>query len=151
MKVITLPDQRLRTPSQPIDPAIITTKEFQAFVRELIATMVQYHGIGIAAPQVADLRRVIIVTTDDGPQALMNPAITRRSRSQTIGEEGCLSIPGVYGLVKRPSEVTVRYYDVTGKLRTLKASGMVARIIQHEVDHIDGVLFIDRMDTPPVL
>jgi peptide deformylase len=110
-------------------------------------TMYDEVGIGLAAPQVGISLRLIVISDEEGRgvQALLNPAIVDRGGEMT-GEEGCLSIPGVFAPVTRAAWVTVEARSVDGKPLTLNARGLRARVLQHEIDHLDGVLFIDRVD-----
>jgi peptide deformylase len=129
---------------------------FDAGLRELIAdlfeTMGDAHGIGLAAPQIDVSRRVIVVDPspidpEQGrPLALVNPVIVAYAGS-AVFEEGCLSIPGLYTDVRRPEQVTIRYADETGIARDEVFEGIMARVIQHERDHLDGVLFPDRVSS----
>ncbi len=121
----------------------------QALVQDMRETMAAYHGVGLAANQVGVLQRVLVVDVplDDeqrAAHALVNPVIASRSGSDTA-EEGCLSIPGIYEDVARSLRITVRGLDEHGRPVTLEAEGYLARAIQHEVDHLDGVLFVDRL------
>lgn len=110
-------------------------------------TLEEAEGIGLAAPQVGVDKRFFIVSLPDGTKKeFINPEITGTSVETNPYEEGCLSVPGVYHDVVRPSKVIVKAQDATGKEFTLKASGLLARVIQHEYDHLDGVLFIDHLD-----
>ena len=118
----------------------------------MVETMREAEGVGLAAPQVGIERRLLVALDmrtpdDDGaaPIAMVNPEITERSRETWVFEEGCLSIPGIRGDVTRPSQVKVRYRDVDGREHTIDAEGMFARILQHEIDHLDGKLFIDYL------
>ena len=124
------------------------TAEIKRIIADMTETMWHQVGIGLAAPQVGLPHRILVM--DDGSggaQALINPVI--ESRSGTIREEeGCLSLPGVFGVVERTKTITVRAMDADGKPVSLEATGLKARIVQHELDHLDGVLFIDRL--PPV-
>ena len=120
-------------------------------VADLRETMHAYQGVGLAATQVSVLQRVLVVDVpldDDGgtraTHTLVNPVIAERAARQNA-EEGCLSIPGIYEDVSRALEIRVRYQDENGKPLTLDAEGYLARAIQHEVDHLDGVLFVDRL------
>ena len=121
-------------------------------IRELIADMIEtmYHqvGIGLAAPQVGIPLRLIIVDDDKGGGArpLINPAITAR-RGSVVAEEGCLSIPGIFAPVERGEWVEVKARDGDGAPVAVEARGLLARVIQHEIDHLDGILFLDRLDT----
>jgi peptide deformylase len=124
------------------------TAEIKRTIADMTETMWHQVGIGLAAPQVGLPHRILVM--DDGgggAQALINPVI--ESHSGTIREEeGCLSLPGVFGVVERSKTITVRAMDADGKPVSLEATGLKARIVQHELDHLDGVLFIDRL--PPV-
>jgi peptide deformylase len=124
------------------------TAEITRIIADMTETMWHQVGIGLAAPQVGLPHRILVM--DDGSggaQALINPVI--ENRSGTIREEeGCLSLPGVFGVVERTKTITVRAMDADGKPVSLEATGLKARIVQHELDHLDGVLFIDRL--PPV-
>ena len=107
-------------------------------------TMYAEQGVGLAAPQVGIPKRVVVIDTEGELIELVNPVIVESSGNQT-GEEGCLSIPGEYEEVSRAAEVTVRGQDRDGQEITMTGSGMLARAIQHEIDHLDGVLFVDRV------
>ena len=124
------------------------TAEIKRIIADMTETMWHQVGIGLAAPQVGLSYRILVM--DDGKggaQTLINPEI--ESRSGTIREEeGCLSVPGVFGVVERSKTITVRAMDADGKPVSMEATGLKARIVQHELDHLDGVLFIDRL--PPV-
>lgn len=124
------------------------TAEIKRIIADMTETMWHQVGIGLAAPQVGLPHRILVM--DDGKggaQALINPEI--ETRSGTVREEeGCLSLPGVFGVVERSKTITVKAMDADGKPVSLEATGLKARIVQHELDHLDGVLFIDRL--PPV-
>jgi peptide deformylase len=124
------------------------TAEIKRIIADMTETMWHQVGIGLAAPQVGLPYRILVM--DDGKggaQALINPEI--ESRSGTVREEeGCLSLPGVFGVVERSKTITVNAMDADGKPVSLEATALKARIVQHELDHLDGVLFIDRL--PPV-
>jgi peptide deformylase len=124
------------------------TAEIKRIIADMTETMWHQVGIGLAAPQVGLPHRILVMDDGNGgAQALSNPVI--ESRSGTIREEeGCLSLPGVFGVVERTKTITVRAMDEDGEPVSLEATGLKARIVQHELDHLDGVLFIDRL--PPV-
>lgn len=107
-------------------------------------TMYKAEGVGLAAPQIGILRRYCIVDVGDGPIELINPVITEKSGKQT-GSEGCLSLPGKFDEVTRPMKVTVRAQDRNGRNFTVTGEGLLARALCHEIDHLDGVLYIDRV------
>ena len=138
-------DPVLRRRSQEVDHAEISTPDFQAFLADLVETMYAANGVGIAAPQVGINKRVCIALSEDGPIALVNPVIDKMSWKKETDEEGCLSVPGKYGPVSRSKSVNVSSLGLDGKIMTFKASELFARIIQHEIDHLDGILFIDRV------
>lgn len=118
-------------------------------VAELVAQMEQImraaNGVGLAAPQLGILQRIFVYDSGDGFQALVNPKILQR-RGEQIGVEGCLSLPGLQGDVARANEVVVKGTDQFGKPVRIRGEALTARVIQHEIDHLDGVLFIDRAD-----
>ena len=118
--------------------------EVVALAQNMVKAMVHYKGIGLAAPQVGQSVKLIVVATPNSPTVYINPQIIKYSWKKITMEEGCLSIPGVFGMVKRPQSVRARYLTLDGALKEEKLDGMVARIYQHEVDHVNGVLFIDR-------
>ena len=138
-------DPILRQKAQPVESF---TPEIRKTLADMLETMYHQVGIGLAAPQVGVSLRIILV--DDGPRgprALINPAIVEH-RGAVRGEEGCLSIPGFFGEVERSEWVRVEAMDAESLPITFEAKGLQARVIQHELDHLDGVLFIDRL--PPV-
>lgn len=129
--------------------------ELQRLVDDMVETMHAAHGLGLAAPQVGVLQRVIVVEMpedEEDPQSgkryvLVNPEIVRRE-GEDMAEEGCLSIPGYVGLVRRASKVAVQAQTPKGKRIRLEGEGLLARALQHEVDHLDGILYIDRVEKP---
>lgn len=145
MKVITIPNPILRAKAEPVSPSDITSQATQEFVHELITTMKDNRGIGIAAPQVGKSIQVITVDTADGPQAFFNPRVLWQSITTAVDEEGCLSVPNTYGLVKRSRSIIVNYHDSQGHRQKLRARGLFARVLCHEIDHLNGILFTDRM------
>ena len=142
LPLILLPNQILRAVAKPI--ALPPTAEVAKLAQEMIEAMNHYHGIGLAAPQVNISTRLIVVATAGQPTAYLNPEIIKTSWRQVDMEEGCLSIPGVFGLVKRPERVLARYYDLAGQKKEEWLEAMVARIYQHEIDHLNGILFTDK-------
>ncbi len=145
--IIILPDRRLRSVSKPvagIDKAIRT------LVDDMFETMYKAPGIGLAAIQVAVPARVVVMDLskrEDNaePQVFINPEITWRSEETSLYEEGCLSIPDIHEDVERPARVKVKYLDLDGEPQEIDADGLFATCIQHEVDHLNGVLFIDHI------
>jgi peptide deformylase len=144
LDIYTLGDDILNQRCKPI-------KTFDDALRILVdamfETMDEASGIGLAAPQIGmDSRLFITNVPDDQKRVFINPQIVETSHDMATAEEGCLSIPGVWHDVKRPSRITVQAQDLTGKAFTLAADGLLARAIQHENDHLNGVLFIDRLE-----
>lgn len=139
----------LRRKSEPIK---IIDKKLKKFIKDMIATMKDAKGVGIAAPQVGVNERVCIVTLDGKkPMAMINPKITLVSKEKVWGEEGCLSLPDRWGEVERHQAITVTYTDEKEKQVTLKLKDFNARVVQHEIDHLDGILFIDLPQKPKVM
>ena len=154
LSVFTQPNPILRTKSSPVDEAELLTKKHQQFINEMKETMRASNGIGIAAPQVGIHKRIIIVDLDGRPEAFVNPRIVSASFRKVESEEGCLSVPGVYGIVKRHKSVRVEAINEDGLPQAFDVDGLPAIIFQHEIDHLDGVLFIDkvtRFTSPPRL
>lgn len=149
LPILIAPDPRLKTRARAAGPAD------EARLRELIprmfATMYKAPGVGLAAPQVGVLLRVAVIDlmTDNKPEpiTLINPEIVAASAERATREEGCLSLPGQYADVERPARVKVRYRDETGARREIDADGLLATCLQHEIDHLDGVLFVDHLST----
>lgn len=138
-------DPVLRQKAEPL-PAI--TEETRQLIRDMFETMYQAEGVGLAAPQVGVSQRVIVVDAREQevkPFGLVNPVILEFGDDVERGEEGCLSIPGLKDIVERPAMVVVEGLDGDGNPLRLEADGLLARVLQHEVDHLDGVLFIDRV------
>lgn len=144
LSVITHPNEILRQKAKEV--VDIKSKEIQQLIPDMVETMIEEDGIGLAAPQINKSIRMIAVNTKEGPFILINPKITKKSWKKEVGEEGCLSVPGVFGLVKRSKEIIVKFLDQNGKEQKLKAKDMLARVVQHEVDHLNGVLFIDKLE-----
>ncbi len=136
----------LRNKSRELETEELQNQEIRQLLLNMEKTMEEKDGLGLAAPQVGHNLRVIVVNTQDGSLILINPKILRRSWKKEISEEGCLSLPEVFGLVKRSVRVKLTALDIDGKKIKFKASGMFARVIQHEIDHLDGVLFIDKAE-----
>ena len=138
------PDPILRQETRQLTRTEITSKDFGQLLLDMELTMSEEKGIGLAAPQIGKSIRLALVKTDEGVLPLINPRILRKSFKKELSEEGCLSIPKVYGNIKRSTSITVEIEDKDGKKVKFKAKGLFARVILHEVDHLDGVLFIDK-------
>jgi len=141
--VVKIPDPVLRQKAAVI---VKVTKKTQLLIDEMLRIMKRANGIGLAAPQVGILQRIIVIAPEGmRPTALINPRVIK-AEGQAVGEEGCLSIPGLYGDVIRPSSVEVEALDRKGRRITFELKGLKARVVQHEIDHLDGILFIDKVD-----
>jgi len=144
LKLIYEGNPILRQTSKPVENI---TKSIKKLVADMFETMYADNGIGLAAPQVAKKKRVIIIDLQSKksiPVALINPEIIS-SRGETESEEGCLSCPGLTAVVKRAADVVAHGFDMNGNLIEIKAEGLLAIALQHEVDHLNGILFIDRL------
>jgi peptide deformylase len=148
-KIIYYPDDVLRQETRPVDEV---DDEVRALVDDMIETMYDAQGIGLAAPQIGVLDRITVIDTRSGAEdeepdlhVLINPEIVWTSEETGTYDEGCLSIPGVYEEVERPERVRVRALDRDGEPYEIEADGLLSVCIQHEVDHLDGVLFLDHI------
>ena len=157
LPVTTVGDPVLRERARKVTPEELRSPEVQAFIDDLIETKRDAHGAGIAANQVSDLRRIAIVEIEaENPRypykplfpltVIVNPEIEPLGDEQIEVNEGCLSLPDLRGVVPRHASVRVRFLDRDGEQRELEVSGLTAGTFQHEVDHLDGVLFVDRAD-----
>ncbi len=143
LNLVLYPDDPLTEKS---DPYEAFGPETEKLATDMIETMHVYEGVGLAGPQVGLQKRIITVHEPDGsPMCLVNPEILSGDGHQ-MGEEGCLSLPGIYADVPRAQHIQVRALDPRGKLLEFEASELLARIIQHECDHLEGVIFLDRLD-----
>ena len=146
-KILTEPDPILRKKCSPIANV---DDDLRKILKNMLETMYKAPGIGLAAIQVGILKRAVVidVSKEDekkNPLFLINPEIIYKSNETSIYEEGCLSLPGQYAEIERPSKCQVKYIDFDGKAKELKAEGLLSTCIQHEIDHLDGVLFIDYL------
>ena len=141
--IVKIPDAVLRAKAQEVDRF---TKKTGFLIDDMMKAMREANGVGLAAPQMGLLQRIIVIAPDGfRPTALVNPRVVKSEGSFT-GEEGCLSIPGLYGDVTRPAFVQVEAMDRKGREHVFELEGMPAKVVQHEIDHLDGVLFIDKVD-----
>jgi peptide deformylase len=151
-EIVTLPNKILRQNARKVTSF---DAELQTLIDDMVDTMRAAPGVGLAAPQVDVPLRVIVVEFSEDPEdeetppklyTLVNPEIARASAEEELGTEGCLSIPGIVGDVERPITVTVKGLNRRGQSVKIKAGGWLARIFQHEVDHLNGVLFVDKAE-----
>ncbi len=134
-------DEVLRKVTKPVEEI---NKKILQLVDDMLETMYGADGAGLAAPQVGILKRICVIDVGDGPVVLINPKKLNESGEQ-IQAEGCLSIPGIWGEVKRPDRVTVEALNRKGEKYTIEGTGMLARAFCHEIDHLDGILFTDKV------
>lgn len=139
-------EEILRKKSREVEIEDIKTEKIQGLIDDMIETMHHYNGVGLAAVQVGVLKRVVVIDVDDGngEYVLINPIITKTKGSKEC-DEGCLSFPNEFGKVLRPTDVTVEFYDRDAQKVKLKAKDLLAQAICHECDHLEGVLFVDKV------
>jgi methionyl-tRNA formyltransferase len=142
LEIIKHPNKILRQRAQEIENFL--DPKIQTLIDDMIETMGKVKGVGLAAPQISKSIRLIVVNVKNKPLVIFNPKIIWFSGKKEIDEESCLSIPGVYGLVERSKKIKIEGKDRIGKNIEFKAEGLFARVLQHEVDHLDGVLIIDK-------
>ena len=149
LKVARMGHPVLRQRARPLDPSEIRGAPIQKLIEDMFETMTEYHGIGLAAPQVHESVRLFVAGLESGeplpPIVLINPEIVPTGTAIVDDWEGCLSIPDIRGQVPRAQEISVKAYDHKGKRIEMTARAYAARVIQHETDHLDGILFLDRM------
>jgi len=138
----------LRERSRELEVAEVTKPEFQEYLDALIVKMHAANGVGLASPQIGKNIRCVVIQPDPyvAPEILINPVITKKSEALLESEEGCLSVPGIYGLVKRHKKISVQALNRHGRRIEFDAKNFDAFVIQHEIDHLDGILFIDKAD-----
>ncbi len=144
LPLVTLPTKTLRIRSVEVNLEQIATPEFQTFLEALINTMSIEDGLGIAAAQVGRNERIFIINEKSGPSAYINPEIIKISEELQENEEGCLSIPGVWGIVPRAKKIRFKARNRHGRWVEFDTKGFRAAVYQHELDHLNGILFIDK-------
>ncbi|MBQ1915959.1 MAG: peptide deformylase [Lachnospiraceae bacterium] len=142
--------REIRTQGDPVlekvcKPVKTMTPRLQGLVDDMLETMYEANGVGLAAPQVGVLRRIVVIDVGEGPYVLVNPEIIEKDGEQT-GQEGCLSVPGVYGIVTRPEHVKAKAFDKDMKPYEIEAEGLFARAICHELDHLDGHMYTELVE-----
>jgi peptide deformylase len=151
LKVARMGHPVLRQTARSVTPSDLKDPMMQRLINDMIDTMHEYHGVGLAAPQIHEDLRLFVALLDDDPDGdseavvVVNPEIVPLSENKAEGWEGCLSIPDIRGMVPRYTDILVRALDRTGRKVELTLKGFPARVAQHETDHLDGVLFFDRM------
>jgi peptide deformylase len=143
LEIRTYPDPVLTKKAEEV-------KEISAELKDLFSRMIETmeakEGVGLAAPQIGESKKVIVVRTEKGPVVFVNPRIIKKSRETERAEEGCLSLPGIWLEIKRAKEIELEAVDINGKKVQIKAEGLLARVFQHEIDHLEGKLIIDRLN-----
>ena len=137
-------DPILRKKSRPITEI---NDRIKTLAKDMLETMYQAEGVGLAAPQVGVLRRIITVDVGEGSYVMINPEILEQE-GEVIDSEGCLSFPDVTGYVKRPKRIKVRYTDLEGNIHEIEGEDLMARCVCHEVDHLNGIVFVDKLCEP---
>ncbi|GGJ06093.1 peptide deformylase [Neoroseomonas lacus] len=147
LPILLVPDARLRAKAKPV--AAGNSDAVRALSEKMLATMYAAPGIGLAAPQVGEMLRLVVIDLQKedarAPLVLVNPEVVAESDELATREEGCLSLPNQYGDVTRPARVKVRYQDLTGAKREIEGEGLLSACLQHEIDHLNGVLFVDYL------
>lgn len=145
-KIVKYPDPFLRRTAKKVTDF---NDELKNTVLEMVRVMYQDDGIGLAAPQVGISQRFLVIGKSDNKnyEVYINPEITFFSKNKDLNEEGCLSLPQIFGLVRRAKKIHVKYQDINGLTKKVKLTGLDAIVLQHELDHLDGILFIDRAES----
>jgi peptide deformylase len=143
LDIRTFGDPVLKTRAAPVENF---DESLERLTEDMLATMREHDGVGLAANQVGRLKRVLVASVEEDDYVVVNPVLTDRSDATERCQEGCLSIPGIQVEVERPTAVTVTGLDASGEPLRIEATDLLARVLQHEVDHLDGVLILDRTD-----
>ena len=146
LRILEAPDPRLK---QRAAPVAVVDDSVRALMDDMLETMYRAPGIGLAAPQVGVLQRIVVLDLGPAearaPRFLVNPEILWRSEETVVGEEGCLSLPEQFAEIERAKAVRVRHLDRNGEVQEIEAEDLLARCLQHELDHLDGILFVDHL------
>lgn len=144
-RIVTYKEPSIRERSIEVAPEKITTVEFQEYLDKIIRTMeLQQSAAGLASPQCGINQRVFAVQIGQEIKIMINPEITKHSAATAVNEEGCFSVPGIWGMVTRPKKVTVKFLDRHGRRAEMELKKIEAVAVQHELDHLDGILFVDK-------
>jgi len=149
LKVARMGNPVLRRVAEPIPPELILSPAVQQLIQDMLDTVLEYDGVGLAAPQVHHSLRLVLLclNPEEGFEAWINPVLTPTTSEELVTTEGCLSVPGLRGDVSRPSGIKVEAYDHQGQHFERHLEGFPAVVAQHECDHLDGVLYVDKVDT----
>ncbi len=143
LNIVTYPNKILRTKLKKVDN--FNDPQLSGIIKEMKRAMIKYDGIGLAANQVGLNMRLVVVNTDKGPQAFLNPCLKKKSLLKQKFDEGCLSFPEITGFVSRPKKITLEYQNKNGEKKRISASKLMATVFQHEMDHINGIIFTDKI------
>ncbi len=143
LNIVTYPNKILRTKLNEVKD--FNDSQLNRIIKEMKKAMIKYDGIGLAANQVGLNMRLIVVNTDQGPQAFINPQIKSKSLLKQKFDEGCLSFPDITGYISRSRKIILQYQDQNGNKKKLKAKQLMATVFQHEMDHINGIIFTDKI------
>jgi peptide deformylase len=146
LPIIIAPNKILREKSKDINPEDLKKAEMKELLLDMEKTMLQEDGLGLAAPQIGKNLNIFVLNNKGNTLYIINPKISKRSWAKVVDQEGCLSIPNTFGDVLRHKKINISYIDEKGKKQKLSSSNLLARIIQHEYDHISGVLFTDKAE-----
>ncbi len=141
-KIVKYPNPILRKKATEVKEL---SEEIKKLAGDMIEIMIESQGIGLAAPQIGESKRIIVVQMEKGPQVFINPKIIAKSKEKALMEEGCLCFPKLFLEIKRAKKVQIEAVTIAGEKVRIEAEGLLAHIFQHEVDHLDGILFIDRV------
>ncbi|PIP29364.1 peptide deformylase [Candidatus Kuenenbacteria bacterium CG23_combo_of_CG06-09_8_20_14_all_36_9] len=146
LPIITHPNPILRQKARELTREDILNPKFKKLMADMAETMLKKDGFGLAAPQINQSIRLVTVNNNGEIAVFLNPKILKKSWRKNIAEEGCLSIPNVFLPIKRHSTITLEFLNLAGDKQILKTKDLLARILQHEIDHLDGILFIDKAE-----
>lgn len=146
LTILTEPNPLLRREGRDLSFRELNSSSIQILIKDMVKTMYEADGVGLAAPQIGENINLTVIAVKDGELVLVNPKILKYGLLKEKGEEGCLSVPGVWGMVKRSKHIKVNALGLDGEQYSFKANGFFSRVIQHEVDHLNGILFIDKAE-----
>lgn len=146
LTILTEPNPLLRREGRDLSLVELNSPSIQTLIKDMVKTMYEADGVGLAASQIGENINLTVIAVKNGELVLVNPKILKYGLIKEKGEEGCLSVPGVWGMVKRSKHIKVNALGLDGEQYSFKANGFFSRVIQHEVDHLNGILFIDKAE-----
>lgn len=141
--IVTYPNKILRTKLTEVSD--FSSPQLKSTIKEMTSNMIKYDGIGIAANQIGINAKIVVINTEDGPREFINPMIIKKSLIKSKSDEGCLSFPGISGKARRHKTITVEYQNFSGEKKQICVSGLYSFVFQHEIDHVNGIIFTDRL------